>query len=100
MFDILDMVFFLVYIVFFYLCCVIFCVITGTPCIAMDNLSKKVSGTYEWIKDLEYVKLVHSIQDINLALINELRNKADKFHACDFENRYEKMRKIILDEKI
>lgn len=78
----------------------IFCVITGTPCIAMDNLSKKVSGTYEWIKDLEYVKLVYSIQDINLTLINELRNKADNFYTCDFENRYEKMRKIILDEKI
>lgn len=35
----------------------IFSVITGTPCIAIDNLTKKVSGVYDWIKDLEYVKM-------------------------------------------
>ena len=30
----------------------LFCAITGTPCIAMDNVSNKVSGAYEWIKGL------------------------------------------------
>lgn len=33
----------------------IFSAITGTPCIAIDNQSKKVGGTYEWIKELEYI---------------------------------------------
>ena len=43
----------------------IFAAITGTPCVALDNKSKKVSGVYEWIKNLEYVKFCNSINDIN-----------------------------------
>lgn len=34
----------------------IFAAITGTPCIALDNKNKKVSGVYQWIKDLEYIE--------------------------------------------
>ena len=33
----------------------IFALITGTPCIAVDNKSKKVGGVYEWIKSLSHV---------------------------------------------
>src|SRR5699024_1734022 len=33
----------------------IFSLITGTPCIAFDNISKKVSGVYEWFKDTGYI---------------------------------------------
>jgi pyruvyl transferase EpsI len=33
----------------------IFAVITGTACIAVDNKSKKVSGVYEWLQDVPYV---------------------------------------------
>lgn len=33
----------------------IFAVITETPCIAINNKSKKVEGTYEWIKELSYI---------------------------------------------
>ena len=36
----------------------IFATITGTPCIAFDNLSNKVSGVYEWIMDQSYVKCI------------------------------------------
>lgn len=37
--------------------CMLLCVVTGTPCIAFDNLSHKVSGVYEWINKLEYIQL-------------------------------------------
>ncbi len=35
----------------------IFCAITGTPCIALNNISKKVEGGYEWIKELPFIFL-------------------------------------------
>lgn len=35
----------------------LFAAITGTPCIAFDNLTGKVKGVYEWIKDLDFVKI-------------------------------------------
>lgn len=33
----------------------IFAAITKTPCIAVNNKSRKVSGTYNWIKELPYI---------------------------------------------
>ena len=33
----------------------IFAAITATACIAVDNKSKKVSGVYEWLRDIPYV---------------------------------------------
>ena len=45
----------------------IFALITHTPCICLDNVSKKVSGTYEWIKEAPYIRMVNSVDDIPLA---------------------------------
>ncbi len=41
--------------------CMIFCAITGTPCIALDNKNSKISSSYEWIKDLGFVSCVDDI---------------------------------------
>lgn len=48
----------------------IFSAVTSTPCIAFDNLSKKVSGVYEWIKDNEYIKVVDGIKGFKEVLYN------------------------------
>lgn len=36
----------------------VFATVTGTPCIVFSNYNQKVSGTYHWIKNLEYIKFV------------------------------------------
>ena len=41
----------------------IFAAITGTPCIAFDNLTGKVAGVYEWICSMSYVKCIDSIDE-------------------------------------
>jgi len=49
----------------------IFCAITGTPCIVIDSKSPKVRGCYEWIKDLPYVRFcedVNRIKDVYLSI--------------------------------
>ena len=51
----------------------IFAAITGTPCIALSNYNYKVKGTYEWIKDLGYIKFTDDINEIP-DLIQELKN--------------------------
>ncbi|MFY0782320.1 polysaccharide pyruvyl transferase family protein [Peribacillus simplex] len=49
----------------------IFCVITGTPCIVMPNSNHKITGTYnDWLKDVEYICLMTEIKDIDLFLKN------------------------------
>lgn len=41
--------------------CMIFCVITGTPCVVMDNSNHKISGLYNsWIHDIPYIKYLEN----------------------------------------
>lgn len=42
----------------------LFAAITGTPCIVFSNYNQKVSGTYEWIKTLPYVRYVNSVEEM------------------------------------
>lgn len=42
----------------------IFCAITGTPCIVLDSKSPKVRGCYEWIRDLENIRFVDAPDQI------------------------------------
>ncbi len=44
----------------------IFAFITGTPAIVFDNSNKKISGCYKWIEQCGYIKMIHSVDDINL----------------------------------
>lgn len=42
----------------------IFCAVTGTPCIVIDSKSPKVRGSYEWIRHLDYIKFADSPEKI------------------------------------
>ena len=42
----------------------IFSAITNTRCLALDNLSGKVSGGYEWVKDLGYITLCKDTDEL------------------------------------
>ena len=47
--------------------CMIFCVITGTPCVAIDNINHKISGVYDtWLSDLSYIKVFSKIEGENI----------------------------------
>lgn len=40
----------------------LFALITGTPCIAFDNKTHKVSGVYHWVAPCEYVSVVNCVE--------------------------------------
>lgn len=42
----------------------IFCAITGTPCIVLDSKSPKVRGCYEWVKDLQNIRFADTPEQI------------------------------------
>ena len=42
----------------------IFCAVTGTPCIALNNSTGKVSAVYEWIKHCEYIRFAHNVDEV------------------------------------
>lgn len=77
----------------------IFCVITGTPCIAFPNSNGKIQSTYEtWLKDVTYIKMLK--EDFKMSelkeqidiLLNE-DNKTNKF--INLNDKYETLIKAI-----
>lgn len=53
----------------------IFSYLTNTPCIALDNISKKVSGVYEWIDKCNYIKCIDEFNEVDLEkLLIDLTN--------------------------
>ena len=42
----------------------IFAYITNTPCVAIDSLSHKIKGCYEWLKDADNIRLAEDPNDI------------------------------------
>lgn len=59
--------------------CMIFCVITGTPCVAIDNSNKKISGVYnEWLGEINWVKFATDSDIDNISsLAKEVAEKTD-----------------------
>lgn len=43
----------------------IFCAITGTPCVVIDSRSPKVKGCYEWIRDLPYIRFCDDVSQLS-----------------------------------
>lgn len=41
----------------------VFAAIAGTPCVAFDNKTRKVSGVYSWMRHLTYIKIARNIED-------------------------------------
>ncbi len=41
----------------------VFCALTGTPCIVLSNNNHKVKGTYDWISYLPYIRYADSVQE-------------------------------------
>ena len=55
----------------------ILCAITGTPCIVTKSLDDKILGSYEWIKDLNYIRLVDSFD------METIKNNVEELTGLD-----------------
>lgn len=62
----------------------IFAAITETPCIVLDNFSKKVSGVYRWIKDLDYILFI----DYTNFKHEIIQKKIQNFFKMNHERKY------------
>ena len=74
----------------------IFATITGTPCIALNNISKKVEGEYQWIKDVPYVKCVERIEEEDIIEMIKLSNM--EYDSSLLAPYYDEMAQIIKDK--
>ena len=78
--------------------CMIFCAITGTPCVAFDNSNKKISGVYnQWMSELSYIKLFENDQkDIAISVAQELYNTNFNIKSFDLSEKFSELNDAIL----
>ena len=69
----------------------LFAYITETPCIVFDNISRKVSGVYEWIKDCGYVRYCDSFDEDVLCF--DLPRGTRKDFSAEFRPLIEELEK-------
>lgn len=75
--------------------CMIFCYLSSTPCIALDNISHKISGVFQWLSECNYLKCV-SFEYITPSLINEmLECIPEKFAGAELSENFLTMAKIM-----
>lgn len=79
--------------------CMIFCFLTFTPCIVINNLSNKIGGIYDWISDCGYLWMVDAERIMDLAYVQEKLDKIlegeIEYNTIDFTQEYSKLHSII-----
>lgn len=73
----------------------IFSVITGTPCIALNNSNGKVKGVYEWIRELPYVIFCDDNSNIEESIDKLLKMENNMYSDFRNKNLFEKFNPII-----
>lgn len=72
----------------------LFSAITGTPCIALDNISGKVRWSYEWIKKLDYIYLAKDLEEVK-ATVNLIDWNKEYTYVNYNKGRFYKLAKVI-----
>ncbi|WP_188399491.1 polysaccharide pyruvyl transferase family protein [Sporomusa sp. GT1] len=72
----------------------IFCVISRTPCLVLDNISNKVFGVYGWIKHLDYISKLDNPFEIEQKL-NGVINSNSRFDSERYDMEFEQLRKLL-----
>ena len=72
----------------------IFCAVTGTPCIVINSRSPKVRGCYEWIKHLEYIKFADRPEEIG-ELFRSIPAGPHKYDNAHLQHYYQMLAEDI-----
>lgn len=73
----------------------VFCAISGTPCIVFGNYNQKVKGTYEWINYLNYIKYASSVDEVKSCLQELIKIKGYEFDNTKFREKYKVINQMI-----
>ncbi len=67
----------------------IFAAITKTPCVVIGNYNHKVRGVYEWIKGLDYIIYIDSLEELNQNVKELYGRNVKKYETIKKENFYQ-----------
>lgn len=72
----------------------VFAAITGTPCIALTNFNHKVLGTYQWIKNLTYIRFCNDTKELDV-IYNKMDKRPGVYDSDIFASRWQPVIDII-----
>lgn len=68
----------------------IYSLITDTPVIALDNLSKKVSQVYNlWLKDIPFVKVLNDTSDLEGTIDSMIQQTECQYNNAEIRKKYQ-----------
>lgn len=74
----------------------IFAAITGTNCIVLDSKSPKLRGCYKWIKNLDYIRFIDDISEIE-NVYRTMSGTNNKYDNSDLMQHFEELKADILN---
>lgn len=75
----------------------IFAAITSTPCIAIDNVSKKVSGVAAWLRGVPYIRCCHA-EEVDGDLVRDMSgNKACDYTEYGMMSAFRELERVITE---
>lgn len=75
--------------------CMLFCAVSGTPCLAFPNLTGKVDGSYAWLARLPYLRLVKRADEIPEALASLELNKDWAYPEGFLKPYFEQLAEVV-----
>jgi len=73
----------------------IFCAITGTPCVVIDSKSPKIRGCYDWLKDLPYIRFADSVLEVTREY-NQIPKTKHSYDNAYLQEYYEQLKQVLL----
>ena len=69
----------------------IFCAITGTPCVVFSNYNHKVKGSLKWLQHLDYIKFLDDPSKTEDAIKELMEIKETKYDNSEIMNNLDKI---------
>lgn len=72
----------------------VFCAITGTPCVVVDSKSPKVRGCYEWIKHLDYIRFANDVSCV-MDEYGKIPAGTHQYENADLQKYFKELEEVI-----
>lgn len=81
--------------------CMLFCVLTKTPCVVIDNNNQKISGVYKtWLKDCFFIKMIddYSLSNITNEMLALSKKQANGYRNAEIDNDFMLLKEALLEQ--
>lgn len=75
----------------------LFAVITGTPCIVLNNCNHKLKASYQWVDNLPHICFVDDIDELQYVSANMIDVKTEKYDFSHYSLYYKELIELIKD---